>query len=48
MHVLELKVNLLLVATLDDKGYAVMFRDGQVLIHSERTTQDATVRLGSR
>jgi hypothetical protein len=35
--------------TLEDMGYAVMFEDGQVLIHSEGAdTQDAAVRLGIR
>jgi hypothetical protein len=36
LHVPELRVNLLSVSTLADKGYAVMFKDGQVLIRSKR------------
>jgi hypothetical protein len=31
---------------LEDKGYAVVFQDGHVLIHSEGATQDAAVKLG--
>jgi hypothetical protein len=46
MFVPELQVNLLSVLALEDMGYAVMFENGQVLIHSEGVdTQDATVRL---
>jgi hypothetical protein len=49
MYVSELKVNLLSVATLEDMEYAVMFKDGQVLIRTEgEDTKDATVRLGIR
>jgi hypothetical protein len=48
MFVPELRVNLLSVSALEDKGYAVMFEDGQVLIRSEGATLDATVRLGIR
>jgi hypothetical protein len=48
MFVPELKVNLLSVSALEDKGYAVMFEDGQVLIRSEGATLDAAVRLGIR
>jgi hypothetical protein len=35
-HVPELRVNFLSVSALADKGYAVMFEDGHVLIWSER------------
>jgi hypothetical protein len=43
------RLKLLSVSTLEDMGYAVMFEDGQVLIHSEgANTLDATVRLGIR
>jgi hypothetical protein len=48
MFVTELKVNLLSVSALEDMGYAVMFKDGHVLIQSEGATLDATVRLGIR
>jgi hypothetical protein len=48
MYVPELRVNLLSVSALEDKGYAVMFKDGQVLIRSEGASLDATVRLGIR
>jgi hypothetical protein len=47
-HVLELRVNLLSVSAMADKGYAVMFEDGQVLIRSKGAALDATVRLGIR
>jgi hypothetical protein len=46
MFVRELRVNLLSVSALEDKGYAVMFKDEQVLIRSEGASLDATVRLG--
>jgi hypothetical protein len=45
MFVPELKVNLLSVSTLEDKGYAVMFEDGSMLICSEGATFNAAVRL---
>jgi hypothetical protein len=48
MYVPELRVNLLFVSALEDKGYAVMFEDGQVLIRAEGAALDATVRLGIR
>jgi hypothetical protein len=32
MYVPELRVNFLSMSTLEDKGYAVMFEDGKVLI----------------
>jgi hypothetical protein len=47
-YVPELRVNLLSVSTLADKGYAMMFEDGHVVIRSERAALDATVRLGIR
>jgi hypothetical protein len=47
-HVPKLRVNLLSISTLADKGHAVMFKDGHVLIRSERMTLDATMRLGTR
>jgi hypothetical protein len=46
MYVPELSVNFLSVSALEDKGYAVMFEDGQVLIRAEGAALDATVRLG--
>jgi hypothetical protein len=49
LFVPELKVDLLSVSTLEDLGYVVMFKDGQVLIRSEgANTQDAAMRLGIR
>jgi len=47
LFVPELKVSLLSVSTLEDMGYAVMFKDGQLFIRSEGA-QDAVVRLGIR
>jgi hypothetical protein len=47
LYVPEMKVNFLSVLALEDMGYAMMFKDGQVLIRSEGAdTQDATVRHG--
>lgn len=48
LYVPKLKMNLLSVSALEDKGYAVVFQDGHVLIHSEGATQDAAVKLGVR
>jgi hypothetical protein len=48
LFVPELKVNLLSVSALEDMGYAIMFKDGHVLICSKGATLDATVRLGIR
>jgi hypothetical protein len=46
IFVLEIKVNLIFVSYLGDKGYLVMFEDGRVLICSEGATLDAAVRIG--
>lgn len=49
MHVLELKVNLLSISSLEDEGYEVVFKDGTVLIQSKGVgSQDVAVRLGIR
>jgi hypothetical protein len=48
MYVPELRVNLLYVSALEDKGYAMMFEDGQGLKWSEGASLDATMRLGIR
>jgi hypothetical protein len=44
----ELKVYLLSVSTLEDKGYRVVFQRGHVLIYPEGATLDATTVLGVR
>ena len=41
-------MKLLSVSALKDKGYGVVFQDGQILIQSKRATQDAVVMLGVR
>jgi hypothetical protein len=48
IYVLELKVNLLFMSTLEDMGYAVMFINGHVLIREEGVALDVVVRLGIR
>ena len=48
MHVPKLNVNLLLGYTLMDEGYEVGFRDGTMLIRSERAnTRDVQRSLAS-
>jgi hypothetical protein len=48
LFVLELKVSLLLVSTLEDEGYGVVFEHGHVFIYLEGATLDATTVLGVR
>jgi hypothetical protein len=48
MFVPELTVNLLSMLALEDKGHAMMFEDGPVLIRLEGASLDAVVRLGSK
>ena len=48
LFVLELKVSLLLVSTLEDEGYGVVFEHGNVFIYLEGATLDATTVLGVR
>ena len=38
MYIPELKMNLLSISALEDKGYGVMFQNGQVLIRSKRAS----------
>jgi hypothetical protein len=48
LYVPYFKVNLLLVASFEDEGYAVAFQDVQVLVYSREATQDTTIVLGVR
>jgi hypothetical protein len=48
LYVTELKKNLLSVLTLEDEGFAVLFQNGQVLIHSEGASPDTTMSIGVR
>jgi hypothetical protein len=46
LYVPDLKVNLLSVATFEDDGYIVTFKDGQVRVHSREVAPDTTIVLG--
>jgi hypothetical protein len=48
LYVPELKMNLLSVSTLEDKGFAVLFQNGQLLIHSEGASPNTVVSIGVR
>jgi hypothetical protein len=48
MYVLESRRNLLSVSALEDKGYAVLFQDRQVFMHSEGAIPDTVVDIGVR
>jgi hypothetical protein len=48
LYVLELRRNFLSVSTLEDKGYEVLFRNGQVFMHSEGASPDTAVSIGVR
>ena len=43
-----MRIKFLSVSALADKGYAMMFEDGQVLIQSKREDLGEIVRLGIR
>lgn len=46
LYVPMLKEYLLSVSTLEEKCYVVLFRKGQVLIHSEGASPDTTMSIG--
>jgi hypothetical protein len=48
LYVPELRRNLLSVSALEDKGYAVLFQNGQVFMHSEGASPDTTINIGVR
>jgi hypothetical protein len=48
LYVLELKMNLVSVSALEDKGFVVLFQNGQVPIHSEGANPDTAVSIGVR
>ena len=48
LYVPVLKKNLFLVSTLEEKGYVVLFKKGQVLTHSEGASPDTAVSIGVR
>ena len=48
LYVSELRTNLLLVSTLEDKVYAVLFKKGQVFMRSKRANFDIVVNIGVR
>jgi hypothetical protein len=48
LYVLELKMNLFSISALEDKGFAVLFQNEQVLIHLEGANPNATVSIGVR
>jgi hypothetical protein len=48
LYVPELKKNLLSVSALEDEGFAVLFQNGQVLIHSEGASPDTTGSINVR
>lgn len=48
LYVLELKMNLLSILALEDKGVGVLFQDEHVLTYSEGATPDKRVSIGVR
>ena len=48
LYVPILKKNFLLVSVMEDKGFVVMFKKGQVLIHLEGASPDTKVVIGVR
>jgi len=48
LFVPELKVIFLLVSTLEDEGYGVVFKHGHVFIYPKEATLDTTTMLGVR
>jgi hypothetical protein len=48
LYVLGLKKNFLSVSVMEDKGFAVMFKKGKVLIRPEGASPDTTVSIGVR
>jgi hypothetical protein len=48
LYVPELKKNLLSVSALEDRVLSVLFKKGQVLIHSEGASPDTTMSIGVR
>jgi hypothetical protein len=48
LFVLELKVSLLSISTLEDEGYGVVFEHGHVFIYPKINTLDITTMLGVR
>jgi len=48
LYVVGLKKSLILVSSLEDKGYEVLFRKGQVLIYSRGSSIEFTHLIGAR
>jgi hypothetical protein len=48
LYVPGLKKNFLSVSVMDDKGFSVMFKKGQVLIHPHGASPNTTVSIGVR
>jgi hypothetical protein len=48
LYVPGLKKNFLSVSIMEDRGFGVMFKKGQVLIHLEGASPDTAVSIGVR
>lgn len=48
LYVPGLKKNLLSVSVMENRGFDIMFKKGQVLIHPERASPDTAVSIGVR
>jgi hypothetical protein len=48
LYVPWLKKNLLSVSVMEDRGFAIMFKKGQVLIRTEGASLDTTMSIGVR
>jgi hypothetical protein len=48
LYVSELKMNLLSVSAMEDNGYAISFKDGQVLIQLKGSDTNSARVLGVR
>jgi hypothetical protein len=48
LYVPESRRNLLVVLALEDKGYVVLFQNGQMFMHSEGASPDTTIDIGVR
>jgi hypothetical protein len=48
LYVPELKKNLLSISVMEDKGFSIMIKKGQVLIRPEGASPDTTMSIGVR